>query len=146
MLPPAADFTFDLPIRGTGWHVREAGARGWYCWMGEQAALKLALTSGGDHRLRLNVEYAAGPEAWRGLEVRVNGHPVTLTREQPVPPSAVVAEVPGRLLSVSPEIVEIDLRVPRTVCPSDADRDNPDSRQLGLALSRVRLQPCPSRN
>jgi 4-hydroxybenzoate polyprenyltransferase len=140
-LPDAADFTFDQPIRGSGWHVREADAAGWYCWTGQHALLRLALASSGDHTLRLQVDHAACPEAWRGLEVCVNGRPVKLASRGASPPASVVAEVPALLLADSTGRVEIGLRVPQTVCPAERDPDNPDSRRLGIALSRLQLVP-----
>jgi 4-hydroxybenzoate polyprenyltransferase len=142
-LSSAADFTFDQPIRGSGWHIRERGADGWYCWTDQEASLHLRLSGTGDHNLHLQVEHAACVEAWLGLSVSINGCPVELTARQGAPPGPVAARVPAHLLSNSPGRVLLTLRVPRTVRPLDGDPGNPDSRRLGVALSRVQLTPCP---
>ena len=54
-LPEAADYTFDQPIHGHGWHVREFGEAEWYCWTDRDAALILKPASAGDHELHCDV-------------------------------------------------------------------------------------------
>jgi hypothetical protein len=137
----AADFTFDQPIHGCGWHVRERGERGWYCWTDQEAVLHLGLKTTGDHTLECAVDHAACLEAWQGLEITVNGSPVGLTSKPDGPPGIVVARVPEPLLGDPPGPVRVGLRVPRTVCPNSNDPSNPDARRLGVAVSRVRLRP-----
>jgi hypothetical protein len=138
-LPDAANFTFDQPIRGRGWHIREHGAEGWYCWCGQDARLHLALSTTGSHVLRFWIDYAASEQALHGLEARVNGIPLSFVPaaagrrwlvEALVPPEAVVA---GRIC--------IEFHVPHTLRPSDRDLLNPDTRRLGIALSRLQLRP-----
>src|SRR3569623_1295339 len=72
-LPDATHFTFDQPIRGRGWHIRERGAEGWYCWSGPEADLHLALNATGPHVLRVWVDHAASEQALQGLTASVNG-------------------------------------------------------------------------
>jgi hypothetical protein len=138
-LPDAANFTFDQPIRGRGWHIREHGAEGWYCWSGEEARLYLALNTTGPHVLRLWIDHAASEQALHGLEACVNGIPLSFVPaaagrrwlvEALVPPEAITA---GRVC--------IEFHVPHTLRPSDGDPLNPDTRRLGVALSRLKLQP-----
>jgi hypothetical protein len=140
-LANAADFRFDQPIHGTGWHVREAAEGTWFCWTDRDASLTLRLESTGDHRLECMVEHASCAEAWAGLAVTVNGQPVTLSEKPAAPPGRISAQVDGAWLDRSPDHVAIGFRVPKTIRPSDADPGNPDTRRLGIALSRVRLIP-----
>ena len=140
--PDAADFGFDQPIDGRGWHVREPGSGGWFCWMDQEARLNLDLRSSGDHRLECMVEHAACAEAWAGLAVTVNGHPVELGEKPAAAPGRISARIPGDWLGPVPGPVSIGFRVGRTIRPSDHDPGNPDTRRLGIALSRVRLAPA----
>jgi hypothetical protein len=142
VLPDAADFSFDQPIHGHGFHIREFRDGDWYCWADRDAALTLKLASAGDHVLHCEVKYAASSEAWTDLALSVNGHPVVLTSKPEVPPGRITAHIPGHWLSQGPGRVSIGFRVAHTVRPSDQDPDNPDTRRLGIALSRVRLVPA----
>jgi hypothetical protein len=38
-LPDVDDYTFDQPIPGYGWHMREFGEGEWFCWTDWDAAL-----------------------------------------------------------------------------------------------------------
>jgi hypothetical protein len=141
-LPSAADFTFDQPIRGSGWHIRERGADAWYCWTNREASLHLSLSGTGDHVLRCQVAHAACEEAWRGLEVSVNGNRLEVKAPAASPPCVLEARVPAGLLGRLPGRVRFGFRVPQTVCPWERDPTNPDRRQLGVAVSRLQMQPC----
>jgi hypothetical protein len=138
-LAAAADFGFDQPIHGTGWHVREAANGTWFCWTDREASLTLRLESAGDHRLECAVEHASCAEAWADLAVTVNGQPVTLSEKPAAPPGPIRAQIDGASLARSPGQVTIGFRVPKTIRPSDGDPGNPDTRRLGIALSRIRL-------
>jgi hypothetical protein len=139
--PGPADFRFDQPIPGRGWHSREFSGGTWFCWTDREAALNLDLASAGDHELRCEVTHAASPAAWADLTVSVNGHPVELTARAPAPPGEITARIPGNWLGSPPGPSCIVFRVTGTVRPSDRDSGNPDSRRLGVALSRIQLVP-----
>ena len=138
-LPEAANYTFDQPVLGYGWHVREFREPDWYCWTDSDAVLRLKVAAGGDHELQCEVKYAASADAWTDLAVSINGHPVTLTSKPQSPPGWIKARIPGQWLVSSSGEVLIGFRVAQTVRPSDLDSDNPDTRRLGVALSRIRL-------
>jgi hypothetical protein len=138
-LPDATDFWFDQPIRGRGWHIREKAADHWYCWSDQLATLHLALDTAGSHVLRFWVDYAASREALHGLEVRVNGVPVGSVPTETGDRFLVETRVPAAAVSASAGRVCIEFRVPHTVRPSDRDPKNPDTRRLGIALSRLQL-------
>jgi len=78
VLPNAADFSFDQPIHGHGFHIREFRDGDWYCWTDRDAALTLKSASVVDHVPYCEVKYAASGEAWTDLALSVNGHPVVL--------------------------------------------------------------------
>lgn len=138
-LPDAVDFSFDQPIRGRGWHVREPGSGRWFCWTDREALMTLQFRSPGDHRLDCMVEHAACAEAWADLAVSVNGFRVALTEKPSAPPGRIAAHIPGDWLGPSPGPVTIGFRVTQTVCPSERDPGNSDARRLGVALSHIRL-------
>jgi len=139
VLPDAADFTFDQPIHGHGWHVREFRDNAWFCWTDREAQLTLGLASSGDHELQCEVMYAASAETWADLAVSVDGHPVTLTAKPEAPPGRMTARIPGDLLGRLPGQAVIGFHLTHTIRPCDSDPNNPDTRRLGIALSRVRL-------
>lgn len=138
-LPEAANYTFDQPVIGHGWHVREFREGDWYCWTDSDAVLALKAASGGDHELQCEVKYAASSEAWSDLKVSVNGHPVTLISRPQFPPGWIKARIPSQWLVSSSDGISIGFHVARTVRPSDLDSNSPDTRRLGIALSRIRL-------
>ncbi|HWE72431.1 MAG TPA: sulfotransferase family 2 domain-containing protein [Stellaceae bacterium] len=141
-LPDAAEFTFDQPIRGRGWHIREQAGDGWYCWSDQEATLHLALTTSGPHLLRFWVEHAASSEALQCLEVQVNGTAVSFRAVQMGARVLMEARVSAEALCAPADHVCIAFRVLHTVRPSDRNPMNPDIRRLGIALSRLQLQPC----
>ena len=116
-----------------------------YCWSDREAVLTLKMASADDHELQCEVRYAASAEAWNDLAVSVNGHPVALSSQSGAPPGQIVAPIPGQWLGQSPGQVQLGFRVAHTVRPSDRDPQNPDTRRLGIALSRVRLVPVTPR-
>lgn len=138
-LPDAADYTFDQPVPGHGWYIRESLDGEWFCWTDWDASITLKLSSAGEHELRCNVRYVASAEAWRDLAISVNGHPVAVASRPGVPPGWIAAPIPREWLH-SPE-VNIGFRVAHTVRPSDRDPENPDTRRLGIALSRIQVVP-----
>jgi hypothetical protein len=140
-LPAAADYTFDQPVSGYGWHVREFLDGQWFCWTDEDAALGLRLASVGEHELHCDVRYAASSDAWKDFAVTVNGHLAVLISKPEVPPGRITARIPGSWLAQSPGHVSIGFRSAHTVRPSDRDANNPDTRRLGIALSRIQLAP-----
>lgn len=141
-LPDASNFTFDQPIDGYGWHVREFREGHWFCWSDREAALNLSLSSSGDHELHCDFRYAASPHAWAGLRITINGHPVTLTSKSESLPGRASALIPSAWIAESPRHVRITFYVEHTVRPSELDPNNPDTRRLGIAVSAVHLVPA----
>ena len=138
-LPEAANYTFDQPIHGYGWHVRECRDGAWFCWTDREAAITLRLTCAGDHELNCELKYAASAEALSGVAVRVNGHAAALTSKPEVLPGWITARIPRDWLAHSPREVCIEFQVAHTVRPSVRDSSNPDTRRLGIAVSCIRF-------
>ena len=140
-LPDATNFTFDQPVRGRGWHMRERGSEGYYCWSAGEATLFLSLATRGSHILRCRLLHVASSEAQDGLEATVNGVPVLVEVSHKTGSLWIEAPVPAHALENARGQVCIAFRVPGLVRPSDRDSANPDTRHLGIALSRVQLLP-----
>jgi hypothetical protein len=139
-VPPAdADFTFDHPVPGTGWHPRERGAEGWFCWSGPVATLHLRQAGRGAGRLRLRVVHALSTQAIDGLQVWVNGGAVPMRRRGAGLPADLEADIPAQLLREPDGRVELCFRPGATARACDVNPDSRDQRQLGVALSRVRI-------
>lgn len=139
-LSDAADFCMDQPINGRGWHIREHGPEGWYCWCGDEATLQLSLKTAGPHILRCFVPHAASLEALQGMQSSVNGSPVALRPSRDGSLHWVEADVAADVIGASGRVC-IRFQVSQTVRPSDLDPTNPDTRRLGIALGSLQLRP-----
>lgn len=140
LLPAGSNFTFDQPLHGNGWYVREQSDRGWFCWMGRGAWLDLGLEAGGDRRLELHVAHVLGTRRLDGLQVRVNEQPVAIRVRGEGAGAVVEATVPAPLLADTPR-VRLALTVREATRPCDLVPGNPDTRLLGVAFDRIRLVP-----
>jgi hypothetical protein len=140
-LPACTEFTFDQPIHGGGWYAREKGDRGYFCWTGPEAWLDLKPESG-DCVLEARVAHVLRPAVLDGVEVRVNGQLVAVSRRQDGRSPVLAAVVPAALVAADPHRVRIAFTLRETVRVRDLVPDSPDPRVLGVAFDRVRLIPA----
>jgi hypothetical protein len=137
-VPPGdADFTFDRAVPGTGWHPRERGPEGWFCWSGPVATLHLRLAGRGAGRMRLRVVHALSAQAIDGLLVWVNGGLVPTRRLGEGLPADLEADIPAHLVRDPDGRVELRFRPGATMRACDVSPGSQDERPLGVALSRV---------
>lgn len=140
-LTEGADFTFDQPIQGRGWHPRELYQGRWIAWTGPElvATLPLRVVQRGRWRLACRVEHALTPEILSGLQITANGTQLTWSTASDDRAVWVEAEFGPQVLASS-DRVDLQFSVPRTLRPIDLVPDCGDDRQLGVALSRIRLR------
>ncbi len=141
-LPPAPsriDLTFEGPIHGSGWFDPEPCPGGFFCWTGRAAWLEVRLAGGGELALAVEVLGALDPAQIDGLTAAVNGRPVPLFRSQ----VGAVDRLEGRVSTepVANGRYRVEFWVPRTVRPCDVVPGSTDTRDLGVAVSRVQLGP-----
>ena len=141
-LPGCNDFTFDLPLHGGGWHTREKDDRGWFCWLGQRAWIDLKPEGSGERVLEVHIAHVLQPRLLAGLQIEVNGRRL-LTRVRGVGKSRLLeAVVPTSVIEADANRVRVAFALRETVRPCDLVPANPDTRALGVALSRIRLMPA----
>lgn len=143
-LPDVTDFTFDQPIHGYGWHPRERHAGTWICWTGaaSEAWIDLRVPGRGRHTLHCRVSHVLRPSVLDGLRVSVNGYPLAIRMRAAEATVGVEAPVPPEALPDGDGRARIRFSVTETHRPCDLDPRADDRRQLGIALSRIRVQPA----
>jgi hypothetical protein len=142
-LPPAPsriDLTFEDPIPGSGWFDREPCPGGFFCWTGRAAWLEVRLAGKGELALAVEVRGAVDPAQIDGLTASVNGRPVPMFRSQVGAVHRFEGRVPTE--SVANDRYRVEFRVARTVRPFDVVPGSTDTRELGVAVSRVELGPA----
>lgn len=142
-VPNAATFTFDQPIRGSGWSAREAADGEWFAWTGPETRLYLQSRSSGTHGCRLRVRAAVSDKALRDMQVQVNGTPLLLRQEGPALPCDFTGMLPRGLVRRT-EPLELVVRPGEVRLSSELDPAAVDRRWLGLAISGVSLTPVGS--
>lgn len=144
--PDARDFSFDQAVRGSGWEPREFLDDRWFCWTGatHRASLDLSITTAGDHDLYCEVAHVLKPSILDGVEVCVNGQRVPVTPQRSDDVVGLYGTIPGRTVERGRGTVRLDFLVPETMRPRDVNPKSPDRRELGIALSRIRVEPRPS--
>ncbi len=141
--PPAADYRFDLPVTGNGWHPRERYNDRWICWNGYEpvADLELSINSGGDSQLECRVEKILHPRVLDGLQLRIGETPLDWQMEHRQEHFLLKARVSRHSLPLPGGRIRLVFDTPHTVRPCDIAPGNPDSRRLGVAVSGIRLRP-----
>ena len=145
ILPAAAYFTFDQPIHGYGWHLRERTAGRWHAWTGAAAChdawIDLRVESGGAHALRCSIVHVLDQRLLDGLRIFVNGHAVDIECNRDGAHVVVEAIVPGSIMNVRPQMPRIQFSVAELLRPVDLDVRSGDERTLGVALGSISMQP-----
>lgn len=137
-----SSFHFDRAIPGEGWYAPEQSCETWFSWTGPDRESWLMLRSpacGGDARLEIDVVHAVQPEQLFGTGLRVNDWPVAREVAGGSMGHCISAAIPAWLLRPQGEANRIHITVDRPVRPCDFIPPTPDSRLLGLAISRVAL-------
>ena len=135
--------TFDRPVPGLGWYPPETDGSRSFCWSGphQESWLDLRLTGSGERVFQCAIPHVLDPRVLEGLEVRINGRALSCRQQRDETGIRLEGRVPPRLLEGSPRRVRVSVRVPRTMRPCDIDPASPDARPLGIAVSRLALDP-----
>lgn len=142
-VPDSANYQFDRPLYGLGWHLLERDGATWFRWTGPEkdSWLDLAWRGIGPGRLRCRVLHAMSPAILRSLQIHVNGQPVALRFHAQEPGCEVEAFVADKLLQAGQGRVRISFHVNGTRRPCDCQPNNTDTRSLGLAIGDPSLAP-----
>jgi chlorinating enzyme len=143
-LPDGAAVTFDRPVPGLGWYLPETDGRRWFCWSGPAAEswVDLRPTGAGAQVFRCTIAHVIDPRGLDGLEILLDGRPLSPRRRVDERGVHLDATVPPGIPGAASRRVRVTFRVAAVVRPCDLDPASPDARPLGIAVSRVTLEPA----
>lgn len=158
--PPSATITMIGALRGSGWHQREGMNAGRvYRWTGPgmRSTVDFVIGNARSFALELSVVSVMDEAMLDQLQVKVNGRAVQKLRvagESPInrllrwiggekaramtAPRILRGVIPGETVGRD-RIARIEITVPFTRAPSDADPSASDTRQKGIAIERCSL-------
>lgn len=142
----ASEFLFNGPIPGEGWYAPERAASKHFSWTGPDRESWLMVRSpaaGDGARLEVDILHALLPEGLARVRLLFNDWPIPHELSAAPAGHRLSAAVPAWLLRPAGEANRIRVIVERAARPCDVAPPNPDSRLLGLAVSRVALLAAP---
>ena len=133
------------PIDGSGWHVREGldTPRAWR-WTGpeREATVALPLRPGRAYRVRVWVISVIAPDILEGVHLAAGGRSLPLHDRRAVEGQTVLgAHLPASLVDPTGP-TRLQILVPRTMSHAQAQPGNDDTRQKGLAITRIAAEPA----
>jgi hypothetical protein len=142
-LPHGSAVTLDTPVPGLGWFPPETDGARTFCWSGPggESWLDLRLAGPGERVFRCEIAHVLDPRVLEELEVQVNGQSLAFRQHADGPGVRLEGSVPASMLAGSPSRARVTFRVRRMLRPCDLDPASPDARPLGIAVSRVSLDP-----
>jgi polysaccharide pyruvyl transferase WcaK-like protein len=143
-LPDGHEFTFDRPIPGMGWHLREIDGPCHFAWTGLESDswIDFRPLGEGDHVLRCEVIHWLAPQSLDGVRVRVNGHLASVHRRHADKAVILEARIANNILQSRSDRVRVSLQVRNLLRPCDLNPASEDKRSLGLGVCRVSLTPA----
>jgi hypothetical protein len=143
-------YRFDQPLNGKQWYKREVNPdHGIFRWSGPETSstLDLPLAADSDLQIQLEIIMTLAPEALDSLGLDINGNQIPLTSRQNEK-GALVYEgiIPRTILREDQGFTQLNFRVNRTVAPTLLDPASPDDRKLGLAVTRIEVNPLKTIN
>ncbi len=144
-LPDGTEYTFDRPLNGLGWHLPERDGGTWLRWTGPATTSWLDVRAPGDSActVAVRVRHAIAPDVLESLALTVNDHPVPLAWRGGEGFVEVEGLVPAEVLSGTNRRARVALSVRSVKRFCDTQPGNTDTRQLGLAVTRIALTPVP---
>lgn len=140
LLPDAADFTPEMPIRGYGWHERELYQGRWLCWSAAAAAtLYLRLTKRRPTRFRCFLLSVVDQAALDALQVSFNSVRLALEKQWTGDGWLLQSAIPNRVGVTVPQLAQITFDCGAVRSPSRIDATSTEWRRLGVAVGWVRI-------
>ncbi|MGB8854531.1 MAG: glycosyltransferase family 9 protein [Pirellulales bacterium] len=138
---PLSGVEFGPRLVGGGWHEPERDAVSWFRWLGAAPSAWVAVTvpaTGATH-LRCDVGHVAAAGIAEGVQIRVDGEPLAASLQHCDHGWTIDADLPPRAAG---SIMRIEFVTRDAIRPCDLDPTNPETRQLAIAVRRVRLEPA----
>lgn len=145
-------FDFSQPIYGENWYDREGLLHLKYAWMGpkKQSTLVVMVKAREDLHFEIGVIHWASTPKEIGLTLNANSipldHTIAFRTFGTLKMSILTGRIPAEAIIEidGVPVVELGFEVERTVSPQELDPTSTDNRQLGIAVSHVRLRPVRS--
>lgn len=144
--PTTWNCNFDRGVPGSGWFAPEPAGDRWYCWMEQSAWLEFRLQAAPRLAISVEIHCTLDSSLCTQLEVWFNGRrlettvsPATATQKV-----RIAAFVHPRDTVSPPARNRLTFKLPRTIRPSDIIPGHTDTRDLGLAISSVSVEPLSS--
>ncbi|WP_314954769.1 hypothetical protein [Bradyrhizobium cosmicum] len=137
---PTDGFTPDQPLHGFGWHEREHHEGRWLCWnSAATATLNLRTAMARPSRLQCLLSHVLNEEALRRLDMSLNGQPLVLRRCVVQGGILLESDLRAHVWSADAHRALLTFHCPVMGRPPRIDHAPSDLRQLGFALTRLRL-------
>lgn len=135
------DFTFDRPLRGFGWHLREHQRGVWCRWTGpgNESWLDLPFKATASAELICSIPAAAGEKVLMSLQLFVNDHAIDRQISQADGGFVMRAVMPEHICE--PARLRIGFKVDETLKPCDEYPGNMETRHLGILMGPIVLKP-----
>lgn len=141
--PTGFTCTFDQGVPGYGWLAPEWAGDRWYCWSGKTAWLDFPMRPASRLAVEIEMHHTLDPALYKLLEVRLNEQRLH-TKITAAPGSGRAVHLTGFIdspnLALAPERNRLSFRLPRTLRPCEVMPGHPDTRSLGVAVSRVEVR------
>ncbi|CAL1125474.1 unnamed protein product [Cladocopium goreaui] len=133
---------FAHPFRGAGWYAPERDGHGYFCWLGPEptAWLELRVPEGRLFCLHCEIAYVHDPELFEHLELFVAGQRVDIEHIEGESIFSIRGKLPMNEPIVSGNTIRVELKLPKTTCPSDVNVASTDDRPLGVAVRAIAIE------
>ncbi|MBW4437670.1 MAG: sulfotransferase family 2 domain-containing protein [Pleurocapsa minor GSE-CHR-MK-17-07R] len=146
------DFAASDPVLGKNWISREQLAWEYFIWSGPgtYSNLYFAVPAHDDHWFEINIPMCIRPWLMDSLKLTANGNlleHVTVKDPYFKPPRYILTgRIPAEAIIEidGVPVIELGFEVERTYSPQELNPESTDNRQLGIAVSHVRLRPVRS--
>ncbi|MBD2092121.1 sulfotransferase family 2 domain-containing protein [Microcoleus sp. FACHB-1515] len=143
------DFDFRQAISGSGWHHRNGRFKGLkgntaVRWTGSttESTLDFPLATEANLSIKLRITDAASPEVLASLKLFVNDRSIPLQKlSQQGKITVWQGKIPQAALQSEKPFTRLKFTVDRTLPLNEVKRSSSDSRQVGIALHRIQIQP-----
>ncbi|WP_036499564.1 sulfotransferase family 2 domain-containing protein, partial [Nitrosococcus oceani] len=139
--------TFNEPLLGAGWHRRETVSANntTFRWSGPttESFIDLPIQAIQDLKLEFRVVNALAVDIIDSLKVSANGFflDLEISKNEGKTIKCYRTIIPKKIGDNSDGLIRLKFTVNRTLSPNALTPNNPDSRQVGIALNWLRVQP-----
>jgi len=140
------DYDFSQKLSGSGWYWREQipKTEHYFRWTGPETTseIDLPLDTTKDLTLQFNVMRGITPEVIDSLSMKVNDHPIQITKlDKKLENTVFTAKIPKSILKNKRNFTRLSFEVSKTINPHLTDQSDPTDRFIGVAFDRIKIRP-----